>query len=76
MLPRNQLIQFPILERVVGEATKGWVGIKVRGKLDNPKTEIKAVPLLDDTLKMFLFALPQPAFPIGQGLRPRGIGRQ
>ncbi len=75
MLPRRPL-SLPIIDFVVDEATKGWVGIKVRGKLDNPKTEVKAVPLLDDTLKLFLGTLPQPAFPIRQGLRPRGKERQ
>lgn len=75
LMPRNQ-IPIPILHEIVGEATKGWVGIEVSGPLAQPRTRVKAAPLLDDTLKEFLGRLPQPFFPLGQGLRPRGIDRQ
>jgi hypothetical protein len=74
MLPRNQ-VPIPIVHEILGEATKGWVGIKVRGKLSQPETRIEAVPLLEPALKNFLGILPQPLLPIGQGLRPRGLIR-
>ncbi|MBM84023.1 MAG: hypothetical protein CMJ78_26005 [Planctomycetaceae bacterium] len=59
---------------VLNQLTAGWVGVDVRGNLDDPKAEIKPAPLLDDALKGFLrsFKLrPPQRAPVFQG----GIAR-
>src|SRR5262249_15825605 len=33
MIPKNQELPIPIVREMIGEATKGWVGVKVRGTL-------------------------------------------
>ncbi len=55
MLPRHQL-PIPIVNAVIGEATKGWVGVEVRGKTSAPMARVKPVPAIDAALKNFLGA--------------------
>ena len=74
-LPRNQ-IPIPILHELVGGATNGWVRADVSGKLSNPVVDIRATSPIDDALKNLLGVLPQPIFPIGQGMMPKGASRQ
>ena len=75
-LGRNQ-IPIPLLHELLGEATRGWVGIKVTGKLDRPQTETIAVPVVNEFLKALIGGtLPQPSFQIRQGTLPRGPVRQ
>ncbi len=54
MLPRNQLP--PPVSILVGQVTKGWVGVEVRGNLDVPVARIRPVPSLDGALRNFLQA--------------------
>ncbi|HUG92244.1 MAG TPA: hypothetical protein VML55_15490 [Planctomycetaceae bacterium] len=46
----------PGVNAILGEATKGWVGVRVRGRTSDPQTEPTYVPVLDDTLRNFLKA--------------------
>lgn len=55
MLSRSR-VPVPILRDLIGQATAGWVGIEVRGKVDDPVARVRQVPQLDDTLKRFLDA--------------------
>ena len=73
-LPRGPL-SIPILQDVIGAATKGWVRINVTGKLSDPQTKINTASPLDDALKNLLGIAPQ-VFPIGQGMMPKGVSRQ
>ena len=72
-LPRGPL-SIPIIQDVIGAATKGWVRINVTGKLSDPQTRIYGASPLDDAFK----AIPQNIFPIpiGQGMLPKGVSRQ
>ncbi len=75
-LGRNQ-IPIPLIHELLGEATRGWVGIEVSGKLDRPQTRTIPVPVLNEFLKALIGGtLPQPTFPISQGIKPRGPVRQ
>ncbi len=75
-LGRNQ-IPIPLLHQLLGEATRGWIGFKVTGKLDRPQTETIAVPVVDEFLKALIGGtLPLPSFQIRQGTLPRGPVRQ
>ena len=74
-MPRNQ-IPIPLIRDILGEATKGWVGVHITGNLDNPRTEVVPVPLVNETVKALLGMRPQPLFPIREGLRKRGLRRQ
>ena len=67
--PRSPL---GVLTQPLSRAADGWIGVEVRGTLDNPQTNSRAVPQLDDALKNFLGALgPRP-----QPVAPRsGLGR-
>ena len=58
MLPRHRL-PFPLVGPLLGEATKGWVGVDVHGHLRDPVAQIKAVPSLDGAMKGFLKAFEQ-----------------
>ncbi|MDA0833799.1 MAG: hypothetical protein O2955_08955 [Planctomycetota bacterium] len=55
MMSQNQM-SIPILSAIVGEATKGWVGVKVTGEVGNPDAEIQPLKNLDTALKTFLGA--------------------
>jgi hypothetical protein len=55
-LPRQRLLPFPLVDFVVGEATKGWMGIEVRGKVGATRAAVKPVPQLDEALKRILGA--------------------
>ena len=54
MLPRRRIRRIPVLGPVIGEATKDWVGVKVRGKVNSPVADVKAAPKLDDAMRRFL----------------------
>jgi hypothetical protein len=45
--------QFPIpfFHEVIGEMTKGAVGVEVRGTLDTPISEVRSLPDMDDALR-------------------------
>ncbi|MDA1017562.1 MAG: hypothetical protein O3A00_24275 [Planctomycetota bacterium] len=64
MLSRNGRA-VPFFGALVGEATKGWVGVEVRGTVNASRADVKAIPQLDDALKRFLGA-----FSPGGGLLP------
>ena len=64
MLSRNGRA-IPLFGPLVGEATKGWVGVEVRGSMNSSRADVKAIPQLDDALKRFLGA-----FAPGGGLIP------
>lgn len=49
-LGRNQL-PIPIVRELLKEATKGWVGVQVRGTLRDPGALVRPVPQMDDALK-------------------------
>ncbi len=64
-MPRTGLAKIPVISFVVGEATKGWVGVEVRGQVSQPVARVKAVPQLDDAMKRFLGAFdPRQAAPL------------
>ncbi|HID22527.1 MAG TPA: hypothetical protein EYP14_09015 [Planctomycetaceae bacterium] len=63
MLPRTQY-PIPVVNVLLREATRGWVGIEVRGKVDAPVARTKPIPNLDETLKGFLSALPKLGPPV------------
>ncbi len=51
-----------ILQQVVGQATVGWMGVEVRGTLDNPDAQIRPAQRFDDAVKRFLGGVdPRPA---------------
>ena len=62
---RNQ-IAIPIVQQLVGEATKDWVGVEVHGTTSDPVPTVKAVPRLDEALKRFLGAFEPPRAPTRQ----------
>ncbi|TXT37392.1 MAG: Uncharacterized protein FD138_674 [Planctomycetota bacterium] len=72
-LPKNRIIPLPILNELIGEATKGWFRADVSGKLSDPVVNVRATSLIDDALKGLM---PQQIFPIGQGTPPKGSRRQ
>ena len=55
MLPRSGL-RIPFVSAIVGEATKGWVGVKIRGTTSAPAAKVVPAPQLDEALKRFLGA--------------------
>ncbi len=71
MLPRGQ-VPIPALDVLLKQTTTGWVGVEVKGTLENPRASIKPAPLLDDALKRFLnaFEVRPPQYPV----RPRRRG--
>lgn len=52
MMPKQKML--PIIGDIVGEATKGWVGVEVGGNMANPMAKVRAIPQIDNTLRMFL----------------------
>lgn len=75
-LGRNQ-VPIPLLHELLGEATRGWVGFEVTGKLDRPQTTTIPAPMLNNFLKSLISGtLPQPSLPIRQGTLPRSPVRQ
>jgi hypothetical protein len=63
MLPR-QSRTIPFFDWAVGEATKGWVGVTVKGPVGAPVANFRAAPQLDDAMKQFRRAFE---------LRPPGV---
>lgn len=59
---RNR-VGVPILKELLAMASRGWVGVEVRGNVGNPVARAKPVPELDDTLKQFLGQFRQPLPP-------------
>jgi hypothetical protein len=60
-VPRNRA-PLAIIQQMVGQATVGWMGIVVRGTLDNPDAKIRPAQRLDETVKRFLSGIdPRPA---------------
>jgi hypothetical protein len=55
MLPRTRL-RIPLISAIVGEATKGWVGVTVRGTTSAPESKLVPAPNVDEALKRFLGA--------------------
>jgi len=53
MLSRNRLPGF-VLRQLVNSATTGWVGVEVRGTVQQPVARVRAVPQVEDALKQFL----------------------
>lgn len=52
-VPRNRA-PLAILQQIVGQATVGWMGIEVRGTLDNPDARIRPAQRLNEAVKQFL----------------------
>ena len=73
-LPKNRIIPLPILNELIGEATKGWFRADVTGKLSDPQVNVRATSPIDDVLKG-LGDVPKQIFPIGQGAPPKGARR-
>ena len=70
-----------ILQQFVGQATVGWMGVEVRGTLDNPDAQIRPAQRLDDALKRFLGGIdPRPSTipttPLGRGTPLGATNRQ
>ncbi|MBT6155037.1 MAG: hypothetical protein HOL01_18430 [Planctomycetaceae bacterium] len=55
MLPRTGF-RIPLVSAVVGGATTGWVGVKIRGTTNDPKPKLVPAPNVDEALKGFLGA--------------------
>ncbi|MFN0195506.1 MAG: hypothetical protein ACKVT0_02075 [Planctomycetaceae bacterium] len=82
-MTQNQL-SIPVVSKLLGEATKGWVGVKVRGEVNHPEAEVQPLKNLDSALKHFLgafdptktnpmprfFAPPRPATPRASPVPP------
>lgn len=69
-VPRNRA-PLAIIQQMVGQATVGWMGVVVRGTLDNPDAKIRPAQRLDDAVKRFLSGI-DPRAPTGQrGPAPR-----
>ncbi len=82
-MTQNQL-SIPVVSKLLGEATKGWVGVKVRGEVGHPEAEVQPLKNLDSALKLFLgafdptktnpmprfFAPPRPATPRASPIPP------
>ncbi|MDB5389377.1 MAG: hypothetical protein JWM11_5023 [Planctomycetaceae bacterium] len=54
-----------VIQQMVGQATVGWMGVIVRGTLDNPDAKIRPAQRLDDAVKRFLGGI-DPRSPTGQ----------
>lgn len=60
-MPKNR-ISIPVFSFVVGEVSRGWVGVEVRGTTSDPKATFKTAPQLDNALRRFLSAFdPRPS---------------
>lgn len=65
-----QTIPLPILGQLVGEASRGLVGVQVRGNVNVPQATVKPVPVLTDAIQSLMgtinpqltpFQLPPPS---------------
>ncbi len=43
-----------IASPVIGQLFRGWIGVQINGEVNNPKTRIIPVPVVEDTMKQFL----------------------
>jgi len=43
--------RIPLINFAVDELTKGWVGVKVWGKISSPQAQVTAAPQIDDAMK-------------------------
>lgn len=50
----SRQLPIPIIRDLINEASKGWVGVSVKGTLKDPHTEIRSFPQLDDALRRLL----------------------
>ena len=76
-LPKNRIIPLPILNELIGEATKGWFRADVTGKLSDPVVNVRATsPIIDEAIKTLQGGNQQQIFPLGQGTPPKGSRRQ
>jgi hypothetical protein len=73
-VPRNRA-PLAIIQQMVGQATVGWMGVTVRGTLDNPEAKIRPAQRLDDTVKRFLGGM-DPRAPTGQRGPPSRMATQ
>ena len=64
-----------IVQQLVGQATVGWMGVRVRGTLDNPDAQIQPAQRLDDAVKRFLGGIdPRPSeIPTSPTAPPRRV---
>lgn len=81
IVPRTRPLA--ILQQVVGQATVGWMGVDVRGTLDNPIAHIRPAQRLDDAIKRFLGGIdprppasPPPAQPFGRRVPTSDSGQR
>ena len=44
-------LPIPIVQNLIGEATKGVVGVRVTGTLDAPDSKLRSLPEMDDALR-------------------------
>jgi hypothetical protein len=56
MVSRSR-VPVAVVQQLLKSATSGWVGVKVRGTVSQPRAEIRPIPQLDDAMKQFLNAL-------------------
>jgi len=59
MVTRSR-VPVEVVRQLLKSATSGWVGVKVRGTVSQPRAEIRPVPQVDDAMKQFLNALGGP----------------
>ena len=78
-VPRSRA-PLAILQQVVGQATVGWMGVEVRGTLDNPDAHVRPAQRLDEAMKRFLGGIdprpPGPATAAPPGRNPVGVGNR
>ena len=83
MLPSSR-IPIPFIQPLIAPLTTGWVAVRVDGKTNNPRAQIRPAPVLDDALRGFLGALNSPNrnrqppplnAPFGRTRRPRQTRR-
>ena len=53
----DQAVRIPLVNFVFNQASRGWVGVRVGGEINNPRPEITAAPLLDDAVRQLMGTL-------------------
>jgi hypothetical protein len=70
-LSRSQM-RIPLVSDIVGLMSRGWVGVTVTGRIQDPQVAMRAIPELDDALRQFLGAFePRLVVPPPRLLPPR-----